>query len=74
VSADFNDVLREYLDLYEHQTASRRAELVIPAWALERLNALPEEERKDILAEVDQVAAQHGLKTPTKIIVAAPQQ
>ena len=44
---------------------------MVPAWAIERLNELPEEQRKNILAEVDQVAAQHGLLTPTKIIVTA---
>lgn len=64
----YNAVLREYLDLYFHQPP-RQAELVIPAWALERLNALPPEQRTGILAEVDQVAAGHGLLTPTKIIV-----
>jgi hypothetical protein len=67
--SDFNDVLNEYLDLYAHQPP-RQAEMVIPAWALERLNALPAEQRTGILDEIDQVAAQHGLLTPTKIIVA----
>jgi hypothetical protein len=73
VSADFNDVLREYLDLYEHQEP-RQAELVVPAWAFRRLNELPEHKRREIMGEIDHVAALHGLQTPTKIIVAAPPQ
>lgn len=68
-TATYNRVLHEYLDLYFHQPP-RQAELIIPAWALERLNALPPEQRTGILAEIDQVAAQDGLLTPTKIIVA----
>ena len=64
----YNEVLSEYIELYKHQPP-RQAELVVPQWALDRLNELPEEQRKSILGEVDQIAAQHGLLTPTKIIV-----
>jgi hypothetical protein len=71
--SDFNDVLNEYLDLYAHQPP-RQAELVVPAWALRRLNSLTQEERLRIMGEIDHVAALHGLQTPTKIIVAAQQQ
>lgn len=67
---EYSVVLREFLDLYHHQSP-RQAELVVPAWALERLNALPEEERRDLLGEIDQIAASHGLLTPTKIFVTA---
>jgi hypothetical protein len=70
---DFSTVLQEYLDLYANQ-APRQAELVIPGWALERLLVLPEEQRRHILAEVDQIAASHGLLTPTKLIVALQQR
>lgn len=66
---DYNAILREFLDLYAHQPP-RQAELVVPDWAIERLNALPEEQRQGILTEIDWVAAGHGLLTPTKIIVA----
>ena len=67
---DFNDVLREYLDLYEHQEP-RQAELVVPGWAFRQLNALPEWQRRKIMGEINDIAALHGLQTPTKIIVAA---
>jgi hypothetical protein len=67
---DFNDVLREYVDLYEHQSP-RQAELVVPAWAFRRLTALTELERRKIMGEIDDIAALHGLQTPTKITVAA---
>ena len=70
---NYNAVRREYLDLYAHQPR-RQAELVVPAWALERLNALPAEQRTGILDEIDQVASQHGLLTPTKITVAVQQE
>ena len=65
----YNEVLAEYIELYKHQPP-RQAELVVPRWAIDRLNELPEKQRKDILYEIDQIAAQHGLLTPTKIIVA----
>jgi hypothetical protein len=64
----YQDVLTLYLDLYANQPP-RQAELVIPGWALERLNALPEDQRKLILGEIDQLAASHGLLTPTQVIV-----
>ena len=69
--ANYSDVLREYLDLYANQEP-RQAELVVPAWAFRQLNELPEYQRREIMGEIDHVAAQHGLLTPTKIIVAAP--
>lgn len=65
---DYNAVLHEYLDLYANQPR-RQAELVIPGWALRRLNSLPEEQRLGIMGEIDHVAASHGLLTPTKVIV-----
>lgn len=68
--SDYNAVLSEYIELYRNQPP-RQAELVVPGWALERLNALPEAQRKSILEEIDYIAAGHGLLTPTKIIVAA---
>lgn len=67
----YAEVLHEFLDLYDHQPP-RQAELVIPAWAMRRLNALPELQRLQIMGEIDHVAAQHGLITPTKVIVAVP--
>lgn len=68
---DYSSVLREYLDLYERQEP-RQAELVVPAWAFRRLTALTEFERRCIMSEIDDVAALHGLQTPTQIIVADP--
>jgi hypothetical protein len=65
----YNNVLREYIDLYQHQPA-RQAELVVPAWALRRLLDLPEQQRLSIMGEIDHIAAAHGLRTPTKVIVA----
>jgi hypothetical protein len=64
----YNAVLREWIDLYGRQPA-RQAELVVPAWALRRLNALTEEQRLNIMNEIDYIAASHGLLTPTKVIV-----
>lgn len=63
----YQDVLTVYLDLYRNQEP-RQAELVVPAWAFRRLNALTELERLKIMGEIDHVAAQHGLLTPTRII------
>jgi hypothetical protein len=65
---DYNTILREYLDLYANQPP-RQAELIVPAWALRRFNALTREERLQIMIEIDHVAAMHGLLTPTKLIV-----
>jgi hypothetical protein len=45
----YNEVLYEYIELYKHQPP-RQAELVVPQWALDRLNELPEEQRKSIWA------------------------
>jgi hypothetical protein len=70
---NYNTILREYLDLYANQPR-RQAELIIPGWALERFNALPEDQRQSILLEIDQIAAMHGLLTPTKIIVEVPRE
>lgn len=64
----YGEVLREWIGLYAAQEP-RQAELLVPAWAVARLNALPEEQRKSILSEIDQIAAGHGLLTPTKLIV-----
>jgi hypothetical protein len=69
----YHDVLREYLDLYKRQEP-RQAELVVPAWAFRKLNALTEVERRRIISEINDIALLHGLQTPTKIIVAAPPQ
>lgn len=68
--SDYNAVLSEYIELYRNQPP-RQAELVIPAWALRRLNSLTAEERLRIMGEIDHIAASHGLLTPTKVIVAA---
>ena len=64
----YHAVLREYIELYANQPP-RQAELVVPAWALRRLNGLTVEERLRIMGEIDHIAASHGLLTPTKIIV-----
>jgi hypothetical protein len=69
----YQDALTVFLDLFEHQPP-RQAELVIPAWAMRKLNALPEHERLKIMGEIDHIAAAHGLITPTKVIVAVPPQ
>ena len=66
--SDYAEALQTFLDLYANQPP-RQAELVIPGWALRRLNALDEHERLKILGEIDHIAASHGLLTPTKIIV-----
>ena len=71
MSDDFNATLREYLDLYQRQEP-RRAELVVPAWAYRQLYALTELERRKIMSEIDDIAALHGLQTPTKLIVTPP--
>lgn len=65
---NYNEVLHEFIDLYKHQPP-RQAELIVPQWAIDRLNELPEEQRRNILGEIDYIAAEHGLVTPTKIIV-----
>ena len=66
--ADEPPSISDWLALYSDQTP-RQATLLIPRWAQERLEALNEELRRSILAEVDQVASEHGLLTPTIIEV-----
>ncbi len=68
---DYNRVLHTFIDLFKQQRQPQQAEMLIPAWALERLLALPEEARKGILQEIDWLATNHGLLTPTKFIVQA---
>lgn len=60
------DDIKKYLDLYRDQ-APRQAELFLPGWVLRELAALPIEDFDRIMADVDTVAAQHGLLTPTAI-------
>lgn len=64
-----SDDIVDYLEMYRNQLP-QRAQLVVPAWAKQRLDALPEWERQMILRELDGIAAQHGLDTPVEIIVA----
>jgi hypothetical protein len=66
---EYNAVLQDYIELFRNQQA-RQAELLVPQWALERLNELLEAQRSNILGEIDQLAHAYGLLTPTKIIVA----
>ena len=55
--------------MYRHRYEPQQATLVIPRWAMERLDALPEDRRQAIMDEVDAIAASYGLTTPTRYVV-----
>lgn len=47
-----------------------QAQLVISSRMLKQLRSMPQEEQDRIQADVDAIAAAHGLLTPTKFIEA----
>jgi hypothetical protein len=61
------NVVADYLALYRDQTP-RQAQLLIPAWAKDRLDSMPEDVRRSILDDVEQIASWHGLTTPVNIV------
>lgn len=65
---DYNTARRKMLDLYKNQPP-QQARLYLPLWAMDMLVNLSVTQYRSIMAEIDQLAASHGLLTPTKIIL-----
>ena len=55
--------------IYFPTLAQTQAKLVLADWQMKLIDDLPAEERANALELIDAIASQHGLTTPTQIIV-----